>query len=197
MASSIWPRPLRTADSLIQKGRIHMLCIGLSPSIDKNCRALILGSMPGVKSLEEQQYYAHPQNRFWPMMADLLGEALPSRYEEKLAMLLDHHIALWDSIGQCEREGSLDSAIREERGNDFTALLQAYPAIRAICFNGGKSAQAFRRHNKALLQRPDIAFYAMPSTSPANARWRLPMLEETWRKALTEAGILCYTESKK
>lgn len=115
MASSIWPRPLRTADSLIQKGRIHMLCIGLSPSIDKDCRALILGSMPGVKSLEEQQYYAHPQNRFWPMMADLLGEALPSRYEEKLAMLLDHHIALWDSIGQCEREGSLDSAIREER----------------------------------------------------------------------------------
>lgn len=197
MASSIWPRPLRTADSLIQKGRIHMLCIGLSPSIDKDCRALILGSMPGVKSLEEQQYYAHPQNRFWPMMADLLGEALPSRYEEKLAMLLDHHIALWDSIGQCEREGSLDSAIREERGNDFTALLQAYPAIRAIFFNGGKSSQAFRRHNKALLQRPDIAFYAMPSTSPANARWRLPMLEETWRKALTEAGILCYTESKK
>ena len=128
MASSIWPRPLRTADSLIQKGRIHMLCIGLSPSIDKDCRALILGSMPGVKSLEEQQYYAHPQNRFWPMMADLLGEALPSRYEEKLAMLLDHHIALWDSIGQCEREGSLDSAIREERGNDFTALL--HPASR-------------------------------------------------------------------
>ena len=80
MASSIWPRPLRTADSLIQKGRIHMLCIGLSPSIDKDCRALILGSMPGVKSLEEQQYYAHPQNRFWPMMADLLGEALPSLY---------------------------------------------------------------------------------------------------------------------
>ena len=105
MASSIWPRPLRTADSLIQKGRIHMLCIGLSPSIDKDCRALILGSMPGVKSLEEQQYYAHPQNRFWPMMADLLGEELPSAYEEKLAMLLRHHIALWDAIGSCARAG--------------------------------------------------------------------------------------------
>ncbi len=174
-----------------------MLCIGLPPSIDKGCRALILGSMPGVKSLEEQQYYAHPQNRFWPMMAHILGEKLPSIYEDRLAMLLDHHIALWDSIGRCEREGSLDSAIREEQGNDFTALLQTYPGIQAICFNGGKSAQAFRRYNKPLLKRKDIAFYAMPSTSPANARWRLPMLEETWRNALTESGILCYTEGKK
>ena len=120
-----------------------MLCIGLRPNIDKDCRALILGSMPGVKSLEAQQYYAHPQNRFWPMMAHLLGEELPSAYEEKLAMLLRHHIALWDSIGSCEREGSLDSAIRDEQGNDFAALLQEYPGIRAIYFNGGKSAQAF------------------------------------------------------
>ena len=144
-----------------------MLCIGLRPNIDKDCRALILGSMPGVKSLEAQQYYAHPQNRFWPMMAHLLGEALPSAYEEKLAMLLRHHIALWDSIGSCERKGSLDSAIRNEQGNDFAALLQEYPGIRAIYFNGGKSAQAFKRYNKALLARPDIAFHAMPSTSPS------------------------------
>ena len=100
-----------------------MLCIGLKPNIDKDCRALILGSMPGVKSLEAQQYYAHPQNRFWPMMAHLLGEALPSAYEEKLAMLLRHHIALWDSIGSCEREGSLDSAIRNEPGyGPFTSM---------------------------------------------------------------------------
>ena len=109
-----------------------MLCIGLRPNIDKDCRALILGSMPGVKSLEAQQYYAHPQNRFWPMMAHLLGEALPSAYEERLAMLLRHHIALWDSIGSCEREGSLDSAIRNEQGNDFAALLQEYPGIRQV-----------------------------------------------------------------
>ena len=174
-----------------------MLCIGLRPNIDKDCRALILGSMPGVQTLEAQQNYAQPQNRFWPMMAHLLGEALPSAYEEKLAMLLRHHIALWDSIGSCERKGSLDSAIRNEQGNDFAALLQEYPGIRAIYFNGGKSAQAFKRYNKALLARPDIAFHAMPSTSPAYARWRLPMLEETWRKALTESGILCYTENKK
>lgn len=164
-----------------------MLCIGLSPNIDKNCKVLILGSMPGVKSLEEQQYYAHPQNRFWPMMAYLLKEELPMDYPAKLSMLLRHHIALWDSIGSCEREGSLDSAIRNEKGNDFSALLQDYPKIRTICFNGGKSAQTFKRYNKELMKRRDIAFHAMPSTSPANARWRLPMLEETWGNVLTEA----------
>ena len=170
---------------------------GLPPLHGARANALILGSFPSPKSREQGFFYGHKQNRFWPMMAHLLGEALPSAYEEKLAMLLRHHIALWDSIGSCEREGSLDSAIRNEQGNDFAALLQEYPGIRAIYFNGGKSAQAFKRYNKALLARPDIAFHAMPSTSPANARWRLPMLEETWRKALTEAGILCYTESKK
>ena len=143
--------------------------------------------MPGVKSLEEQQYYAHPQNRFWPMMAYLLKEELPTDYPAKLSMLLRHHIALWDSIGSCEREGSLDSAIRNEKGNDFSALLQGYPKIRTICFNGGKSAQTFKRYNKELMKRSDIAFHAMPSTSPANARWRLPMLEETWGNVLTEA----------
>ncbi|XOQ26657.1 MAG: DNA-deoxyinosine glycosylase [Mitsuokella multacida] len=164
-----------------------MLCIGLSPNIDQNCKVLILGSMPGVKSLEEQQYYAHPQNRFWPMMAHLLKEELPTDYQAKLSLLLHHHIALWDSIGSCEREGSLDSAIRNEKGNDFSALLKEYPNIRTICFNGGKSAQTFKRYNKELLKRKDIAFHAMPSTSPANARWRLPMLEETWGKVLTEA----------
>ncbi|MGN0949548.1 MAG: DNA-deoxyinosine glycosylase [Mitsuokella sp.] len=167
-----------------------MLCIGLQPNIDKNCTVLVLGSMPGIKSLEEQQYYAHPQNRFWLMMAHLLQEKLPSVYEEKLAMLLRHHIALWDSIGSCEREGSLDSAIHDEKGNDFSALLREYPKIRTICFNGGKSAQTFKRYNKELLKREDLTFHAMPSTSPANARWRLPMLEETWGKVLTEALAL-------
>lgn len=167
-----------------------MLCIGLQPNIDENCTVLILGSMPGVKSLEEQQYYAHPQNRFWPMMAHLLQEELPSVYEEKLAMLLRHHIALWDSIGSCEREGSLDSAIHDEKSNDFSALLRDYPKIRTICFNGGKSAQTFKRYNKELLKREDLTFHAMPSTSPANARWRLPMLEERWGKVLTEALAL-------
>lgn len=93
-----------------------MHCIGFPPSIDSSCRILILGSMPGVRSLEEQQYYAHPQNRFWPLMARLLGEReAPTAYEDRLRMLLRRHIALWDSIGTCERDGSLDSAIKKSR----------------------------------------------------------------------------------
>lgn len=162
-----------------------MNCIGFPPSIDKNCRTLILGSMPGIASLEKQEYYAHPQNRFWRLMARLLGEeSVPSAYEERLNMLLRHHIALWDSIGTCDRDGSLDSAIKNEQGNDFAALLKNYPSIRTICFNGGKAAQTFRRYNQPLLSQDDLTFHALPSTSPANARWRMEMLAAEWGKVI-------------
>ena len=99
-------------------------------------------------------------------------------------MLLEHRIALWDSIDSCERQGSLDSDIRKEKGNDFAALLQAYPSIRVICFNGAKSYQCFKKYNAELLERKDIAFHPMPSTSPANARWTMEMLVDAWGKAL-------------
>ncbi|MCR5438947.1 MAG: DNA-deoxyinosine glycosylase [Selenomonas sp.] len=162
-----------------------MNCIGFPPSIDDTCHTLILGSMPGVTSLEQQQYYAHPQNRFWPLMARLLEEpAVPLVYEERLQMLLRHHIALWDSLDTCDRDGSLDSAIKNEQGNDFTALLANYPHIKTICFNGGKSAQAFKRYNKPLLSRTDITFHPLPSTSPANARWRMDMLAAKWGEVI-------------
>ena len=133
-----------------------MICKGLAPNIDNACHTLVLGSMPGIQSLAEQQYYAHPQNRFWRMMAQLLNEELPVSYDGKLSMLLLHHIALWDSIGACEREGSLDSTIKKEQGNDFTALLA--------------------RHG--------LAFFALPSTSPANARFRMADLLAAWGKAI-------------
>ena len=119
-------------------------------------------------------------------MARLLGEReAPAAYEERLRMLLRRHIALWDSIGACERDGSLDSAIKKEQGNDFTALLRDYPRIHTICFNGAKSAQAFRRYNRALLSRTGLSFHSLPSTSPANARWRMDMLAEAWGKVIT------------
>lgn len=158
------------------------LCTGFAPNIDENCTHLILGSMPSVASLGAQQYYAHPQNRFWPLMARILEDSpTPECYEERLALLLRHHIALWDSIAVCERPGSLDADIKNEQGNDFSALLTKYPRIHTICFNGGKSFQCFKKYNKPLLSRSDIHFHQLPSTSPANARWSMEMLAEAWK----------------
>ena len=95
-----------------------------------------------------------------------------------------NHIALWDSIDSCIREGSLDSAICDEVPNDFKALFAKYPKIKTICFNGGKSFQCFKKYNKDILKDETYTFYTLPSTSPANARFRLPMLQEVWQQAL-------------
>ncbi len=165
------------------------LCIGFPPSIDRACTILILGSMPGISSLQAQQYYAHPRNRFWPLMMQLLTgrDVVPLQYEERLSLLLKHHIALWDSIDTCERSGSLDTAIRKETGNDFSVLLREYPRIHTICFNGAKSFQCFRRYNAPLLLRQDIHFHQLPSTSPANAGWSMDKLLKAWAEALCPA----------
>jgi hypoxanthine-DNA glycosylase len=160
-------------------------CSGFPPSIDKNCTLLILGSMPGIKSLEQQQYYAHPQNRFWPLLSCLLNHsAVPETYAARLSLLIRHHIALWDSLETCERSGSLDTAITNEKANDFNYLLGQYPKIKKICFNGNKSFQSFKKHNKELLKNTNIDFISLPSTSPANARWHMDMLFEVWGNAL-------------
>lgn len=160
-------------------------CIGFEPSVDNNSKILILGSMPGISSLQQQQYYAHPQNRFWRLWAYLLQrEAVPHIYSEKLQMLLDNNIALWDSIAACNREGSLDNAIENEQSNDFKAFFKKYPKIYKICFNGGKSYNCFKKYNKDLLQSKKYKFYQLPSTSPANARFSFVSLCEAWKNVL-------------
>lgn len=157
-------------------------CVGLLPSVDSRSRILILGSMPGAASLAAQEYYAHPANRFWPLMTQLLDEkTTPSDYDAKIAMLLRHRIALWDSIDTCDREGSLDSDIRNVKANDFTAFLKNWPSIRTIGLNGGKAYATFAKYNKPLLSRPDLRILKLPSTSPANARWRMENLLDAWR----------------
>ncbi len=164
----------------MEKNNTH--CVGLFPSVDSRSRILILGSMPGAASLAAQEYYAHPANRFWPLMARLLDERqTPSDYDAKIAMLLRHHIALWDAIDTCDREGSLDSDIRNVKANDFTAFLKKWPTIRTIGLNGGKAYTTFAKFNKPLLSRPDLRILKLPSTSPANARWRMENLLDAWR----------------
>lgn len=156
-------------------------CKSFRPSIDYNSEILVLGSMPGVKSLEEQQYYAHPQNRFWKVMAHICKtpDLHNADYLKKLNTLLKNRIALWDTIKSCTREGSLDSNILNEIPNDIKNLLKKYPKIKTICLNGNKSFSAFKKYNSELLNQ--YTCYKLPSTSPANAKYSLDKLVSEWQ----------------
>jgi hypoxanthine-DNA glycosylase len=155
------------------------------PVIRPGARVLILGSMPGLRSLEAQQYYAHPRNAFWPIMAELLGASAELGYVERLSMVQQHNIALWDVLADCYRPGSLDSAIVESsiEANDFVALFQQYPTLRAVFFNGGKAEQSFRKHVMPGMgdRIASIRLQRLPSTSPAHASLSYAQKLESWR----------------
>ena len=159
-------------------------CKSFKPSIDNNSEILSLGSMPGIKSLEEQQYYAHPQNRFWQIMGYLCNEPNLKNfdYDLKLKTLLKNNIAIWDTIKICKRDGSLDSAIKNEIPNDIINLLKRYPKIKTICLNGNKSYTSFKKYFPKLLEK--YTCYKMPSTSPANANYSLDKLIKEWELIL-------------
>lgn len=133
------------------------------PIIDDYSKILILGSIPGVKSLEKQQYYAHPQNKFWKIIFELFHEDFTDDYEKRMNVLKNNHIALWDVIDSCERKGSLDSEIKNEEANQIEELLGKYPKITAIFCNGGKS---YKNLQKVLGKQFRIPIFLMPSTSP-------------------------------
>lgn len=129
---------------------------------------LILGSLPGEASLAHGQYYAHPQNKFWKLLGDVIGVDLAGlEYQQRLSMLLDHHIGLWDVIADAHRIGSLDSAIRDHSRNDLMALIDTLPALTTIAFNGGTAAKL---GIKALGERAkQYRILPLPSSSPAHA----------------------------
>ncbi len=149
-----------------------------APIIDKDSRILILGSMPSIRSLELGQYYGHGQNYFWPMLFELFGETYSNDYEQKKRLILSHRLALWDVLGSCEREGSLDSNITNEIANDFDVFFKEYPLIKAILFNGTKAEQSFKKYFPQLFQT--MTHYKMPSTSPAHTMKRQDKLTQ-WR----------------
>lgn len=135
---------------------------GLSPIVNNNCKILILGSLPGEASLMAKQYYAHPKNQFWQIISAVLNEELPNNYDDKCNMLLRHKIALWDVIHYAEREGSLDSNIRNAVPNNFTEFFNQYPNIRAIVLNGNESEKQYKRHFGHI----QIPFFKVRSSSP-------------------------------
>ena len=158
---------------------------GLAPVIARHSRLVILGSFPGLASLQAQQYYGHPRNHFWPLVGTLLGVdlvALP--YAKRLAAIRQRGLGLWDVYACCRREGSLDSAIQDAVFNDLASLTRRAPGLRLVAHNGGESARA-RRQTEAL----GLSVLRLPSSSQANASWSFERKLGAWRAAFQQAGI--------
>ena len=155
-------------------------CESFLPIIDKKSKIMILGSIPGIKSLEQQQYYAHPQNRFWKLMGKLCGckNLLNMEYKNRIKILLNNNYALWDVIKSCSRKGSMDANIHNETPNDMHKLLKEYGNIQILCFNGNKAYTAFKKYFPDLLFK--YKYHKLPSTSPANARYKPEDLYREW-----------------
>jgi hypoxanthine-DNA glycosylase len=157
---------------------------GLPPLIHRSTRVIILGSFPGVRSLQLQQYYAHPQNQFWPLVfsinsASSRQEICASSYEIRSKTLLQLGIGLWDVYAACERKGSLDSAIENAQLNDLASLKTHCPQLQAIAHNGGESFR-YAKHTQPL----GVPVYKLPSSSPAHASWSFERKLLAWREAL-------------
>jgi TDG/mug DNA glycosylase family protein len=156
---------------------------GFAPIAGRGARILILGSMPGAASLKARQYYAHPQNGFWPIMGKLLGFDPSAPYLRRERALRAAHIAVWDVLQSCVRPGSLDAQIEQETANDFAAFFRAHRRIRHVFFNGAKAEASFRRHVRPL-SGAALQFTRLPSTSPAHASLPFGRKLAAWRAIL-------------
>lgn len=170
---------------------------GLAPLMPDNARILVLGSFPSAASLELGEYYGHDRNHFWALLARACGEAEPLGWEGKLALLEKRGIALWDVIASCDREGSLDEAIRNEAPNAVLGLLAARPGILRVALNGGKAFSSLRRllapELPASLAIGEVLDWRPPSLAPrAFSVCRLPSTSpiptRDYRKAEDKAG---------
>ncbi len=161
------------------------LLTGLPPVVAPHTRLVVLGSFPGVASLQAQQYYGHPRNHFWPILSALWGtdlRALP--YDERIAFVRGQGLGIWDVYAACRREGSLDTAIEDTTFNDLGGLLRLAPQLQAIAHNGGESARAMR-----FTRSLGVPVWRLPSTSPANASWSFERKLAAWRECFQAAGL--------
>ncbi len=164
--------------------RVH----SFEPVIGRDPRVLILGSMPGIASLEAVQYYAHPRNAFWRIMEQLFEVDFDCDYAQRLARVRHLPVALWDTLKSCHREGSLDSRIEKHdlEANDIPTLLNREKGIQAIAFNGATSEKYFIRLVKPQLDKNStVKLLRMPSTSPANAGFSFEEKLTHWQQILS------------
>ena len=158
---------------------------GLPPVIGRNTRLVLLGSFPGVASLQARQYYGHPRNQFWPIVGAIWGVPLPALgYRQRLAALRERGLGLWDVYASCRRQGSLDQAIEDATFNDLASLRRRAPRLAAIAHNGAESARALR-HTAAL----GLPVHRLPSTSPAHASWSFERKLAAWHAVFASAGL--------
>ena len=190
--------------------RLH----GLAPILDAGTRLIVLGSFPSRASLQAQRYYAHPQNQFWKILGALWGLPLQDmNYQERTDALRAHGLGVWDVYASCEREGSLDTSIRNAQVNDFARLQAVCPQLAAVAHNGGESFKhapavlgSFRppraaAHDDVLSDQRvgtgsgpgsarSIASHRLPSTSPANASWSFERKLAAWADLMAAHRLL-------
>ncbi len=157
---------------------------GFAPLSDTRARVLVLGSMPGTASLRLGQYYGHPRNTFWPIMAALFGFDADAPYAERVAALLEHRVAVWDVLAACERKGSMDADIvaTSMMPNDFADFFARHRAIVRICCNGAAAHRLYLQHI-APHWKPalPVDIIRLPSTSPAYAGMTVLDKQRAWR----------------
>ncbi len=151
-----------------------------APIYNSSSQILILGSIPSVRSRENNFFYGHPQNRFWKVLSALLNCETPETVEQKTQMLLDNHIAIWDTVAKCDISGSSDASIKNVVPTDISPIISG-ANIRAVFTNGATSQKYFNRFQAKAL---NIQAIVLPSTSPANASKNLEKLIEAWKVIL-------------
>jgi TDG/mug DNA glycosylase family protein len=157
--------------------------VGFAPISTADAKILILGSMPSVASLAAREYYAHKDNAFWRIMGELFGAGWDKPYRERVRILRDNGIAVWDVLQSCIRPGSLDSNIRDAQPNDFQEFFARHPQIGKVGLNGGKAAESFGKFAGAVVAS-HVSVVRLPSTSRANARLRYEAKLDVWRAFL-------------
>jgi hypoxanthine-DNA glycosylase len=152
----------------------------IPPFFDEGSRILILGSFPSVRSREQMFFYGHPQNRFWKVLAQIFEDDVPDTVADKKVFLARHHVALWDVIGECDIKGSSDSSIENVKANDLSLIL-GVADIRGIFVNGKTAEKYYRKYIENETGRKAVC---LPSTSPANAAWKIEELVRVWQEEI-------------